>query len=430
MKKIVYFMMAAAIALVSCKKTEDKINDVQVSLTKGGEAFAVENVEVSLRSSANATVYTALTDANGVAVFQMKAGAYEASATLYQNSDIYNGTNSAVIVADGAENAFKLDMVASKTSQVIIKELYFGGCTDDAGKHFQYDKYVILYNNSPVEADASKYAFGMLCPTNSNMASKWMKDGKLSYTDYMPMWAACWWFQTAVKIPAYSQIVVAINGAVNHSATVSNSVDLSHADYAMYDPEVFNNAKSYPAPDASIPTDHYLKTYLYGLGNAWPLSIMSPAFVVFAPEGTTTEAFVTNPDNIETPGFLTQYTGVKNLEILADMKRMISKADIRLVLKKVGLDPDMKKPVGKYSLGMRQRLGIAQAIMEDPRFLILDEPFNGLDKHGVAEIRELLLDLKAAGKTILLASHNDEDIRILCDHVYEMDGGVLRERTA
>lgn len=133
---------------------------------------------------------------------------------------------------------------------------------------------------------------------------------------------------------------------------------------------------------------------------------------------------------IETPGFLTQYTGVKNLEILADMKRMISKADIRLILKKVGLDPDMKKPVGKYSLGMRQRLGIAQAIMEDPRFLILDEPFNGLDKHGVAEIRELLLDLKTGGKTILLASHNDEDIRILCDHVYEMDGGVLRERTA
>ena len=133
---------------------------------------------------------------------------------------------------------------------------------------------------------------------------------------------------------------------------------------------------------------------------------------------------------IETPGFLTQYTGVKNLEILADMKRMISKADIRLILKKVGLDPDMKKPVGKYSLGMRQRRGIAQAIMEDPRFLILDEPFNGLDKHGVAEIRELLHVLKAAGKTILLASHNDEDIRILCDHVYEMDCGVLRERTA
>ena len=133
---------------------------------------------------------------------------------------------------------------------------------------------------------------------------------------------------------------------------------------------------------------------------------------------------------IETPGFLTQYTGFKNLEILADMNGRISKADIRIVLKRVGLDPDMKKPVGKYSLGMRQRLGIAQAIMEDPLFLILDEPFNGLDKHGVEEIRELLLDLKAAGKTILLASHHEEDIRILCDHVYEMDGGILRERTA
>ena len=111
---------------------------------------------------------------------------------------------------------------------------------------------------------------------------------------------------------------------------------------------------------------------------------------------------------IETPGFLTQYTGFKNLEILADMNGRISKADIRIVLKRVGLDPDM----------------------EDPLFLILDEPFNGLDKHGVEEIRELLLDLKAAGKTILLASHNEEDIRILCDHVYEMDGGILRERTA
>lgn len=132
---------------------------------------------------------------------------------------------------------------------------------------------------------------------------------------------------------------------------------------------------------------------------------------------------------IETPGFLTGHTGIRNLEILADMNGRISKADIRLVLKKVGLDPDMKKPVGKYSLGMRQRLGIAQAIMEDPRFLILDEPFNGLDKHGVEEIRQLLLELKSMGKTILLASHNEEDIRILCDHVYEMDGGVLRERT-
>ena len=130
---------------------------------------------------------------------------------------------------------------------------------------------------------------------------------------------------------------------------------------------------------------------------------------------------------IETPGFLTNQTGIQNLKILTDLNRKIGETEIRQVLKKVGLDPDMKKPVGKYSLGMRQRLGIAQAIMEDPKFLILDEPFNGLDKNGVAEIRSLLLELKKEGKTILLASHNEEDIRILCDRVYEMDGGVLTE---
>lgn len=130
---------------------------------------------------------------------------------------------------------------------------------------------------------------------------------------------------------------------------------------------------------------------------------------------------------IETPGFLTNLTGRRNLEILADMQKKITKADIRLVLEKVGLDPDMKKPVAKYSLGMRQRLGIAQAIMEEPELLILDEPFNGLDKNGVAEMRKILLELKASGRTILLASHNEEDIRILCDEVYEMDGGVLKK---
>lgn len=132
---------------------------------------------------------------------------------------------------------------------------------------------------------------------------------------------------------------------------------------------------------------------------------------------------------IETPGFLTNQTGIRNLKILADLNRKIGETEIRQVLKRVGLNPDMKKPVGKYSLGMRQRLGIAQAIMEDPKLLILDEPFNGLDKNGVAEIRSLLLELKKEGKTILLASHNEDDIRILCDRVYEMDGGILRERT-
>lgn len=130
---------------------------------------------------------------------------------------------------------------------------------------------------------------------------------------------------------------------------------------------------------------------------------------------------------IETPGFLTNFSGRKNLEILAQLRGKITGSDITRVLRQVGLDPEMKKPVNKYSLGMRQRLGIAQAIMEDPELLILDEPFNGLDHHGVEEIRKILLEQKKQGKTILLASHNQEDIRILCDRVFEMDGGVMRE---
>lgn len=91
----------------------------------------------------------------------------------------------------------------------------------------------------------------------------------------------------------------------------------------------------------------------------------------------------------------------------------------------MGLDPKLKRPVGKYSLGMRQRLALAQAIMEEPEILILDEPMNGLDKNGVKEIRELLLDMKKENKLIILASHNREDIEILCDEVYEMDGGMI-----
>lgn len=128
---------------------------------------------------------------------------------------------------------------------------------------------------------------------------------------------------------------------------------------------------------------------------------------------------------IEAPGFLPNYSGYKNLRFLANIRQKIGKEEILNVLKTVGLDPESRKHVGKYSLGMRQRLGIAQAIMEDPEILILDEPMNGLDNAGVQDIRALLLELKAQGKTILLASHNHEDIAALCDTVHEMDGGVL-----
>ena len=128
---------------------------------------------------------------------------------------------------------------------------------------------------------------------------------------------------------------------------------------------------------------------------------------------------------IETPGFLPGVTGLKNLKLLASLRGLADEKKVRQTIERVGLDPDLKKPVSKYSLGMRQRLGIAQAIMEDPSLLILDEPFNGLDKHGVAEIRQLIRELRTEGKTILLASHNQTDIDELCDTVCEMDAGNM-----
>ncbi len=135
------------------------------------------------------------------------------------------------------------------------------------------------------------------------------------------------------------------------------------------------------------------------------------------------------PENIgiiiETPGFIPYYSGYKNLKLLADLNKKIGKEEIRNSMIKVGLDPDLKRHVRKYSLGMRQRLGLSQAIMENPDLLILDEPMNGLDKDGVADMRKYLLDLKEQGKTILIASHSAEDISVLCDTVCEMDKGVL-----
>ncbi len=128
---------------------------------------------------------------------------------------------------------------------------------------------------------------------------------------------------------------------------------------------------------------------------------------------------------IETPGFIPYYSGYKNLRLLAGLNNNIGKEEIIKTMKQVGLDPNLRRHVKKYSLGMRQRLGLAQAIMENPDLLILDEPFNGLDKDGVADMRKYLLDLKEQGKTILIASHSSEDIEILCDTVCEMDKGVL-----
>ena len=127
---------------------------------------------------------------------------------------------------------------------------------------------------------------------------------------------------------------------------------------------------------------------------------------------------------IETPGFLSQYNAYQNLLYLANINNKISKEDVKESIRMVGLDPGSNKKVGKFSLGMRQRLGIAQAIMENPNLIILDEPMNRLEKKGIEDVKELLLKLKGDGKTILMASHYAEDMEI-CDEVFQMEDGKL-----
>ena len=128
---------------------------------------------------------------------------------------------------------------------------------------------------------------------------------------------------------------------------------------------------------------------------------------------------------VEYPMHYQYMTGYQNLKLTANMYPEVTKERLEEVIDLVGLKSRIHDLVRKYSLGMRQRLGFAQALMEDPSLLILDEPLNGLDKHGVVHIRNVIKGLRAEGKTVILASHNQVDIDELCDTVCEMDAGVL-----
>lgn len=297
-----------ALVAVSCQKTPKSVPvPVTVSLEMNGAAYAAADVTVRLRDLNGTASYEAKTDASGTATFTVLPGFYEASTQFKKAEDgkafVYNAVNSNVTVVQEGENAFKLTLVESVTNQIVVKELYVGGCTysivDEEGnpgtKTFQNDAYVILYNNSDQPADASDICFAGINPANSQASNKYVIDGKLVYEPegWLPAGQAIWWFQTDVTIEPWSQIVIAIKGAIDHTATYPESVNLSNADYAMYDPESgFTNQAVYPAPSANIPESHYLQTSPYMKGNAWTLSIMSPAFVTFRcndPEGLSTD---------------------------------------------------------------------------------------------------------------------------------------------
>ena len=159
--------------------------------------------------------------------------------------------------------------------------------------------------------------------------------------------------------------------------------------------------------------------------------LLHPTAGTVTVNGKIVEKDVDYPENIgfiiETPGFLPRYSGLKNLKYLASIRGRVKVGEIRKYMGLAGLNPDDKKRVGNYSLGMKQRLGLAQALMENPDILILDEPMNALDSNGVEDIRMVLLKMKENGKLIIIASHVRDDIDILCDEVHGMEGGILKK---
>lgn len=298
------FCLMAVLAFTSCSDDDNdngyKIYPISVQLQYSADSGEDPDagVQVILKNVVNDTEYKQETDESGIAKFEVPEGLYEASASEKRTEGakvwLFNGLNSNVPVNQN-NNTATISMEMSMGGSVVIKELYFGGCQkNDGSGSFINDKYVVLYNNSSETLDLGDFAFAMVNPFNSTGKNKDYVDGKLFYEPLkqIPAGVAVWYFQEDVKLEAGKQIVVAINGAIDHTSAYTNSVDLSNVDYCMYDIENFNHKFTYPAPSEKISSNHYLKSYKYGMGTAWPLSTISPAFFVFEPEGVELKAFV------------------------------------------------------------------------------------------------------------------------------------------
>jgi len=286
----------------SCQKKDDTIQTYQVTikLVYPGNYQPQAGVDVKLTNTITSVSFDSQTDANGAATFEVAAGTYMAMATESRTVDLqvvlFNGSSNIVVTDPWAGTPVELTLAESTTNQVVIKELYVGGCQkDDGSGTFQRDPYVILYNNSSEPATLNNVCLGMVYPFNSNGTNYDYTDGtNLLYAseNWIPAGCGIWVFQQPVTIDAGKQIVIALENAVDNTQTYSQSINFSNPDYyCAYDIDVFPNVTYYPAPSPAIPTSHYLKAYFYGSGNAWAMSVTSPAFFIFETKGTTPATF-------------------------------------------------------------------------------------------------------------------------------------------
>lgn len=311
MKKLYFLLLSLVIVFTACKDDNDsdayKVIPVSVQLQypTGADVTDMADVEVQATSSLG-VVYVSLTNASGVASFELPIGLYEIIATdkvtESGKSKIYTGSIFSFPVTDQAEIATTLSLTESEMSQIIIKELYCGGCKQNDGtSNFQYDKYIILYNNSDEPAQLQNVCLGFTIPYNATVSNADVQNGSLFYEaeGWVPAGLGYFYFQNSTILQPRQQVVVAFNNANNNTATYTNSVDLSNSEYYVtYAPELYSNTTFHPAPSANIPTSNYLAGAKYGTGTGWAVSVTSPAFFLFAPEGTTPEAFNADADNI------------------------------------------------------------------------------------------------------------------------------------
>lgn len=307
-------ILCAAPVFVSCSDDDGDSYptytvNVQLVYPAGSDITPAEGVAVTL--TGNGQTYSMVTNATGACQFIVPNGIYEASASEQRALDgftyLLNGVKSGIAVTEqwSAADVVTIELTESKAGQIIIKELYNGGCPkNDGSGQYQFDKYAVLYNNSNSEATLENLCLGMVDPYNANANVNNYVNGVLSYAGkgYTPAINGIWYTQGAVTIAPGEQIVVALTGAIDHTLTYSYSVDLSEADYCTYDIADYENTSYYPTPSEKISTDNWMLAYKYGKGNAWPLSMISPAFYIFTTKGVTPEAFASNPDYHYTGG--------------------------------------------------------------------------------------------------------------------------------
>lgn len=311
LKKLFFILIAALMTGYACNDKESdgdyRTYDVTVRLVYPANFNAAADVTVTLVNSSTTSTYSEVTNASGEATFKVSSGIYQVMASdkkaMGGNSYLLNGQSN-FTVGDHWDRTtpVELNLSASKSGQIIIKELYTGGCQKDDGSGiFQLDAYAILYNNSNMELSLENTALAISFPYNYTNSNNYYSNGKLSYEaeGWIPAGAAIWYFKSPVSIQAGQQIVIAMRNAVNNTATYSNSINFANAGYyCTYDVSgQYTNVRYYPSPASVIPTSHYLSATVYGAGNAWPLSSVSPAFFIFHTEGTTPADFASDAAN-------------------------------------------------------------------------------------------------------------------------------------